>query len=71
MWLCNQQLPQSALGSKTPFGGDEGLAQLNPALFKKSPTTFRGVTTGDDGRFPPPSSEAKHLIQSMNQANMT
>jgi transposase InsO family protein len=34
--LCNQPLPQSALGSKSPFAGDEGLAQPQAAAVQKA-----------------------------------
>jgi len=36
VWLYNQQLPQSALGSKTPFAGDEGLARTQTAVVQKA-----------------------------------
>ena len=42
--LYNQQLPQSALGSKTPLQAMKDWHQLKPDLFKKQPTTFRDVT---------------------------
>ena len=45
--LYNQQLPQSALDSKTPLQAMKDWHQLKPDLFKKQPTTFR------DGTFSP------------------
>ena len=37
VWLYNQQLPQSALGSKTPLQAMKDWHKLNPSLFKKQP----------------------------------
>ena len=37
MWLYNQQLPQSALGSKTPLQAMKDWHKLKPELFKKQP----------------------------------
>ena len=45
--VFNQQLPQSALDSKTPLQAMKDWHQLKPDLFKKQPTTFR------DGIFSP------------------
>jgi len=44
VWLYNQQLPQSALGSKTPLQAMKDWHKINPSLFKKQPTTVRDVT---------------------------
>ena len=37
VWLYNQQLPQSALGSKTPLQTMKDWHKLKPALFKRQP----------------------------------
>jgi transposase InsO family protein len=37
VWLYNQQLPQSALGSKTPLQAIKDWHKTNPELFKKQP----------------------------------
>jgi hypothetical protein len=37
VWLDNQQLPQSALGSKTPLQAMKDGHKLKPELFKKQP----------------------------------
>ena len=37
IWLYNQQLPQSALGSKTPLQTMKDWHKLKPALFKRQP----------------------------------
>jgi transposase InsO family protein len=37
VWLYNQQLPQSALGSKTPLQTMKDWHTLKPELFKKQP----------------------------------
>ena len=37
VWLYNQQLPQSALGSKTPLQALKDWHKLKPELFKKQP----------------------------------
>jgi len=37
VWLYNQQLPQSALGSKTPLQAMKDWHKLKPKLFKKQP----------------------------------
>jgi transposase InsO family protein len=37
VWLYNQQLPQSALGSKTPLQAIKDLHKIKPELFKKQP----------------------------------
>ena len=44
VWLYNQQLPQSALGSKTPLQTMKDWHKLKPALFKDSHTTVRDAT---------------------------
>ena len=44
VWLYNQQLPQSALGSKTPLQAMKDWHKINPSLFKKQPATVRDVT---------------------------
>ena len=36
-WLYNQQLPQSALGSKTPLQTMQDWHKIKPELFKKKP----------------------------------
>jgi len=38
----NRHLPQSALGSKTPLAGEEGLAQDEGGLFGKQPCYGKG-----------------------------
>jgi len=42
VWLYNQQLPQSALGSKTPLQALKGWHKLKPGLFKKKPYYLPG-----------------------------
>ena len=42
MWLYNQQLPQSALGSKTPLQAMKDWHKLKPDLFKKQPYHLPG-----------------------------
>ena len=37
VWLYNQQLPQSALGSKTPLHAMKDWHKRKPQLFKKKP----------------------------------
>jgi len=37
VWLYNQELPQSALGSKTPLQAMKDWHKLKPELFKKQP----------------------------------
>ena len=37
VWLCNQQPPQSALGSKTPLQAMKDWHKLKPELFNKKP----------------------------------
>ncbi|MFT6105131.1 MAG: hypothetical protein ACJA1E_001559 [Paracoccaceae bacterium] len=37
VWLYNQQLPQSALGSKTPLQVIKDWHNLKPGMFKKQP----------------------------------
>jgi hypothetical protein len=45
VWLYNQQLPQSALGSKTPLRAMKDWHKLNPELFKKHPYYLPGCDT--------------------------
>ena len=42
VWLYNQQLPQSALGSKTPLQAMKDWHKLKPELFKKRPYYLPG-----------------------------
>ena len=42
VWLYNQQLPQSALGSKTPLQAMKNWHKLKPELFKKQPYYLPG-----------------------------
>jgi hypothetical protein len=42
VWLYNQQLPQSALGSKTPLQVMKDWHKLKPELFKKQPYYLPG-----------------------------
>jgi transposase InsO family protein len=42
VWLYNQQLPQSALGSKTPLQAMKDWHNLKPELFKKQPYYLPG-----------------------------
>lgn len=37
VWPCNQQLPQSALGSQTPLQAMKDWQESSPALFRKRP----------------------------------
>lgn len=46
VWLYNQQLPQSALGSKTPLQAMKDWHKLKPELFKKQPYYLTGCDTG-------------------------
>jgi transposase InsO family protein len=45
VWLYNQQLPQSALGSKTPLQAMKDWHKLKPELFKKQPYYRPGCDT--------------------------
>ena len=42
VWLYNQQIPQSALGSKTPLQAMKDWHSRKPALFKKQPYYLAG-----------------------------
>ena len=42
VWLYNQKLPQSALGSKTPLQAMKAWHKLKPTLFKKQPYYLPG-----------------------------
>ena len=42
VWLYNQQLPQSALGSKPPLQAMKDWHKLKPELFKKQPYYLPG-----------------------------
>tara|TARA_R110002096_G_scaffold193939_11_gene375902 strand:+ start:3425 stop:3661 length:237 start_codon:yes stop_codon:yes gene_type:complete len=42
VWLYNQQLPQSDLGSKTPLQTMKDWNKLKPELFKKKPYYLPG-----------------------------
>jgi hypothetical protein len=41
-WLTNQQLPQSALGSKSPLQATKDRHKLKPQLFRKQPYYLPG-----------------------------
>jgi hypothetical protein len=45
VWLYNQQLPQSALGSKTPLQAMKDWHKLKPELFNKQPYYRPGFDT--------------------------
>jgi len=45
VWLYNQQLSQSVLGSKTPLHAMKDWHKLKPALFKKRPYYLTGCDT--------------------------
>ena len=45
VWLYNQQLPQSALGSKSPLLAMKDWHKLKPKLFKKQPYYLPGCDT--------------------------
>jgi len=45
VWLYNQQLPQSALGSKTPLKAMKDWHKLKPELFKRQPYYRPGCDT--------------------------
>jgi transposase InsO family protein len=45
VWLYNQQLPQSALGSKSPLQAMKDWHKLKPARFKKQPYYLPGCDT--------------------------
>jgi transposase InsO family protein len=45
VWLYNQQLPQSALGSKTPLQAIKDWHKIKPELFKKQPYYRPGCDT--------------------------
>jgi hypothetical protein len=42
VWLCNQQLPQSALRSRSPLQAIKHWYKLKPELFKKRPHYLPG-----------------------------
>ena len=50
VWLYNQQLPQSALGSKTPLQEMKNWHKLKPELFNKHPYYRPGC---DKDKLPP------------------
>ena len=50
VWLYNQQLPQSALGSKTPLQAMKDCHKLKPELFNKHPYYHPGCDTPDISR---------------------
>jgi hypothetical protein len=45
VWFYNQQLPQSALGSKTPLQAMKDWHNLKPKLFKKQPYYLPGCNS--------------------------
>lgn len=45
VWLYNQQLPQSALGSKSPLQTMKDWHKLKPQLFRKQPYYLPGCDT--------------------------
>src|SRR6056297_560283 len=45
VWLCNQHLPQSALGSKTPLQAMKHWHKIMPEPFKKRPYYLPGCDT--------------------------
>ena len=45
VWLYNQQLPQSALGSKSPLQAMKDWHKLKPELFRKRPHYLPGCDT--------------------------
>jgi hypothetical protein len=47
VWLYNQQLPQSALGSKTPLQAMKDWHKLKPELFKRQPYYRPGCDIGE------------------------
>jgi len=47
VWLYNQQLPQSALGSKTPLQAMKDWHKLKPEMFKKQPYYRPGCDSYD------------------------
>ncbi|RFU12358.1 IS481 family transposase [Rhodobacteraceae bacterium W635] len=49
VWLYNQQLPQSALDSKTPLQAMKDWHKLKPALFKKRPYYLPGCDRYSQG----------------------
>jgi len=42
VWLYNQQLPQSALGSKSPLQAMKDWHKIKPELFRKQPYYLPG-----------------------------
>ena len=60
VWLYNQQLPQSALGSKTPLQAMKDWHNLKPKLFKKQPYYLPGCDNYGGA-------EAVHSISSASQ----
>ncbi|CUH70198.1 hypothetical protein TL5118_04173 [Thalassovita autumnalis] len=52
VWLYNQQLPQSALDSKTPLQAMKDWRKLKPELFKKQPYCLPGCDTLTTSRQP-------------------
>jgi len=44
VWLYNQQLPQSALGSKAPLQAMKEWNKLRQGPFRKQPYAFQDVT---------------------------
>ena len=50
VWLCNQQLAQSALGSKTPLQAMKDWHKLKPELLNKHPYYRPGCDSYGKGR---------------------
>ena len=50
VWLYNQQLPQSALGSKSPLQAMKDWYKLKPELFKKQPYNRPGCDSYQHSR---------------------
>jgi hypothetical protein len=68
VWLYNQQLPQSALGSKTPLQATKDWHTLKPELLKKQPYYRPGCDTQpdrDNVRSPERLATNRHPIRSM------
>jgi hypothetical protein len=58
VWLYNQQLPQSALGSKTPLQAMKDWHKLKPEIFKTQPYYRPGCDTAS-GPQPRPEAPAR------------
>jgi hypothetical protein len=72
VWLHKQQLPQSALGRKTPLQATKDWHNLKPDLFKKQPYYRPGCDsyTQNGSTSEPPTSHGLSLIHRVSDTSM-